>query len=177
MSAEANLAGLYPPTGQQIFEPILKWQPIPVHTVPQSEERLLSYPLGDCPRYKQLMNESKHTEEYLKVKAKYQDTIELLRIKTGLNETNVDSAWSVYDILFCESRHNMSAPDWVTPDVMEKLRVLKDFGFQVTFGVYKQQEKSRLQGGILLGENSKESSKMAAPRPETETEIDDAVIA
>lgn len=26
----------------------------------------------------------------------------------------------------------MSAPDWVTPDVMEKLKVLKDFGFQVT---------------------------------------------
>lgn len=25
----------------------------------------------------------------------------------------------------------MSAPDWVTPDVMEKLKVLKDFGFQV----------------------------------------------
>lgn len=29
----------------------------------------------------------------------------------------------------------MSAPDWVTPDVMEKLKVLKDFGFQVTVGV------------------------------------------
>lgn len=30
-----------------------------------------------------------------------------------------------------QSRHNMSAPDWVTADVMEKLKVLKDFGFQV----------------------------------------------
>uniref|UniRef100_A0A3Q1G0N7 Lysosomal acid phosphatase n=1 Tax=Acanthochromis polyacanthus TaxID=80966 RepID=A0A3Q1G0N7_9TELE len=40
MSAEANLAGLYPPSGQQIFTPSLKWQPIPVHTVPQSEERV-----------------------------------------------------------------------------------------------------------------------------------------
>lgn len=74
----------------------------------------------------------------------------------------------------------MSAPDWVTPDVMEKLRVLKDFGFQVKviygcvildfwrqrhctvmilfavsflqvmFGVYKQQDKSRLQGGMYV---------------------------
>ncbi|XP_035533544.1 lysosomal acid phosphatase-like [Morone saxatilis] len=165
MSAEANLAGLYPPTGQQIFEPILKWQPIPVHTVPQSEERLLSYPLGGCPRYKQLMNETEHTEEFLNVTATYQDIIELVRNKTSLNKTNVESVWSVYDTLFCESRHNMSAPDWVTPDVMEKLRVLKDFGFQVTFGVYKQQEKSRLQGGILLGEIVKNLSKMAVPDP------------
>uniref|UniRef100_A0A3Q2P2U5 Lysosomal acid phosphatase n=1 Tax=Fundulus heteroclitus TaxID=8078 RepID=A0A3Q2P2U5_FUNHE len=40
MSAEANLAGLYPPKGRQMFRPGLKWQPIPVHTVPQSEERV-----------------------------------------------------------------------------------------------------------------------------------------
>ncbi|XP_031147771.2 lysosomal acid phosphatase [Sander lucioperca] len=165
MSAEANLAGLYPPTGQQVFEENLQWQPIPVHTVPQSEERLLSFPLGDCPRYKQLMNETEHTEEFINVTKTYQDIIELVRTKTGLNKTDVESVWSVYDTLFCESRHNMSAPDWVTPDVMEKLRVLKDFSFQVIFGVYKQQEKSRLQGGILLGEIVKNLSKMAVPDP------------
>lgn len=33
--------------------------------------------------------------------------------------------------LFFQARHNKSAPAWVTPDVMEKLRILKDFGFQV----------------------------------------------
>ncbi|TKS66267.1 Lysosomal acid phosphatase [Collichthys lucidus] len=160
MSAEANLAGLYPPSGQQVFTPDLKWQPIPVHTVPQSEERLLSYPLRDCPRYKQLMNETEHTEEFLNVTTEYQGIIDLVKNKTGLN-TTVESVWSVYDTLFCESRHNMTPPDWVTPDVMEKLRKLKDFGFQVTFGVYKQQEKSRLQGGILLGEIVKNLSKVA----------------
>ncbi|CDQ97085.1 unnamed protein product [Oncorhynchus mykiss] len=40
MSAEANLAGLYPPNGSQVFNPTLEWQPIPVHTVPQFEERV-----------------------------------------------------------------------------------------------------------------------------------------
>ena len=46
-----------------------------------------------------------------------------------------------------QSKHNMSAPSWVTAEVMENLRKLKDFGFQIMFGVYKQQEKSRLNGG------------------------------
>ncbi|XP_031137253.1 uncharacterized protein LOC116037490 isoform X2 [Sander lucioperca] len=165
MSAEANLAGLYPPSGHQVFEENLTWQPIPVHTVSQSEERLLSFPLGDCPRYEQLMNETKRTKEFINVTNTYQDIIELVKKKTGLNEINVESVWIVYDTLFCESRHNMSTPDWVTPDVMEKLRVLNDFSIQVKFGVYKQQEKSRLQGGILLGEIVKNLSKMAVPDP------------
>ncbi|XP_071782586.1 lysosomal acid phosphatase isoform X2 [Centroberyx gerrardi] len=165
MSAEANLAGLYPPSGQQIFKTDLKWQPIPVHTVPQDQERLLSFPLGDCPRYKQLMNETEHTEEFINVTNAYKDIIEMVRNETGLNKTNVESVWSVYDTLYCESRHNLTAPDWVTPDIMEKLRILKDFGFQVIFGVHKQQEKSRLQGGLLLGEIVKNLSKMAVPDP------------
>ncbi|KAM5248161.1 lysosomal acid phosphatase isoform 3-T3 [Ctenodactylus gundi] len=39
MSAEANLAGLFPPGGTQLFNPNISWQPIPVHTVPVSEDR------------------------------------------------------------------------------------------------------------------------------------------
>lgn len=42
MSAEANLAGLYPPRGQDMFNPNISWQPIPVHTVPESGEKVSS---------------------------------------------------------------------------------------------------------------------------------------
>ncbi|KAM4537950.1 lysosomal acid phosphatase-like [Fundulus diaphanus] len=171
MSAEANLAGLYPPKGRQMFRPGLKWQPIPVHTVPQSEERLLSFPLEDCPRYKQLMNETEHTAEFLNVTTAYRDLIELVINKTGLKKASVETVWSVFDTLFCESRHNMSAPDWVTADVMDQLRFLKDFGFQIIFGVYKQQEKSRLQGGLLLGEIVKNLTKMSVPDPKQQLKL------
>ncbi|KAG7501569.1 lysosomal acid phosphatase [Solea senegalensis] len=171
MSAEANLAGLYPPSGQQVFDPNLKWQPIPVHTLPKSEEKLLSFPLDDCPRYRQLMSETEHAEEFVNMTIKYQDIIELVGDKTGLNATSVESIWSVYDTLFCESRHNMSAPDWVTPQVLQRLKVLKDFEIKAIFGVYKQLEKSRLQGGLLLGEIVKNLTKMAAPDPEQQLKL------
>ncbi|XP_035983711.1 lysosomal acid phosphatase-like [Fundulus heteroclitus] len=171
MSAEANLAGLYPPKGRQMFRPGLKWQPIPVHTVPQSEERLLSFPLGDCPRYKQLMNETEHTAEFLNVTTAYQDFMELLKSKTALKNVSVKTVWSVFDTLFCESCHNMSAPDWVTADVMDRLTFLNDFGLQFLFGVHQQQQKSRLQGGLLLGEIVKNLTKMAVPDPNQQLKL------
>ena len=41
MSAYCNLAGLYPPTGSQVWDPQIPWQPIPVHTVPRVEDKVV----------------------------------------------------------------------------------------------------------------------------------------
>ena len=49
MSALSNLAGLFPPQGDQVWEADLPWQPIPVHTLPQDEDYLLSSH-AHCPR-------------------------------------------------------------------------------------------------------------------------------
>ena len=56
MSALSNLAGLYPPQGNQIWNPDLLWQPIPIHTKPLEDDALLSSH-ADCPRFKQIYEE------------------------------------------------------------------------------------------------------------------------
>ena len=43
MSAYSNLAGLYPPVGQQIWNKDLLWQPIPVETKPASEDNVSKF--------------------------------------------------------------------------------------------------------------------------------------
>ena len=42
MSAECNLAGMYPPMGRQKWNGTnTNWQPVPVHTVPRSEDKVI----------------------------------------------------------------------------------------------------------------------------------------
>lgn len=49
-----------------------------------------------------------------------------------------------------QKRHGLTPPAWVTPNVMKTLKLLKNFGFQIMFGVYKREQKCRLQGGQIL---------------------------
>ncbi|TRY85776.1 hypothetical protein DNTS_014586 [Danionella cerebrum] len=166
MSAEANLAGMFPPNGTDEFHPGLRWQPIPVHTVPEENERLLSFPLEACPRYIQLRNETEKCDVFLNMTEKFKGFIEMVRNKTGLESASIENIWSVYDTLFCEAKHGKPPPEWVTSDVMPTLKLLKDFGFQMLFGVYKRKEKCRLQGGLLVEQIIKNLSAAAIQESE-----------
>ncbi|XP_062034999.1 prostatic acid phosphatase isoform X2 [Lepus europaeus] len=120
MSAMINLAALFPPEGPSIWNPSLLWQPIPVHTVPLSEDR---------------------------------DFIETLPTLSGFHGQDLFGIWSrVYDPLFCESVHNFTLPSWATKETMTKLRELSELSLLSLYGIHKQKEKSRLQGGVLVSE-------------------------
>ncbi|XP_004692250.1 PREDICTED: prostatic acid phosphatase [Condylura cristata] len=122
MSVMANLAGLFPPQDSSIWNPRLLWQPIPVHTVPLSEDRLLYLPFKHCPRFEELEKETLTSMEFQE---------RLLPYK-GI--------------------HNFTLPSWATEDTMTKLKELSELSLLSLYGVYKQKEKSRLQGGVLVKE-------------------------
>uniref|UniRef100_U3IDR4 acid phosphatase n=1 Tax=Anas platyrhynchos platyrhynchos TaxID=8840 RepID=U3IDR4_ANAPP len=46
--------------------------------------------------------------------------------------------------------HNYSLPVWATKDVVDKMEKLAELSLSSLFGVYKTEEKSRLQGGVLV---------------------------
>nr|DBA24881.1 TPA: hypothetical protein GDO54_012478 [Pyxicephalus adspersus] len=58
--------------------------------------------------------------------------------------------WILYDTLFCEKIHKYPLPDWATDTVMEKLLYLSEIAMDTYFGIYNQQEKSKLAGGVLV---------------------------
>ncbi|XP_063293752.1 lysosomal acid phosphatase [Pelobates fuscus] len=158
MSAEANLAGLYPPAGSQVFNPNISWQPIPVHTLPESQDHLLKYPLLPCPKYLKLQEETRLSPEYIQKTKDNKEFLQMVANETGLSDYSLESVWSISDTLFCEKTHNLSLPVWATPDVLARLSDLKDFSFRFLFGIRDRVQKARLQGGVLVGQILKNMS-------------------
>ncbi|XP_005895702.2 prostatic acid phosphatase [Bos mutus] len=153
MSAMTNLAALFPPEGISIWNPSLLWQPIPVHTVPVSEDQLLYLPFRNCPRFQELQSETLISEEFQKRLHPYKDFIEVLPKLTGYHDQDLLGIWSkVYDPLFCEGVHNFTLPSWATEDTMTKLKEISELSLLSLYGIHKQKEKSRLQGGVLINE-------------------------
>ncbi|XP_028340482.1 lysosomal acid phosphatase isoform X1 [Physeter macrocephalus] len=165
MSAEANLAGLFPPDGMQRFNPNISWQPIPIHTVPIAEDRLLKFPLGPCPRFEQLQNETRRTPEYQNESIQNAQFLDMVANETGLTDLTLETVWNVYDTLFCEQTHGLVLPPWASPQTMQRLSRLKDFSFRFLFGIYEQAEKARLQGGVLLAQIRKNLTLVATTSP------------
>nr|XP_013015432.1 prostatic acid phosphatase [Cavia porcellus] len=153
MSAMVNLAALFAPGGSSIWNPNLLWQPIPVHTVAASEDRLLYMPFKNCPRFQELESETLKSEEFQKRIQPYQDFINTLPTLSGFQGQDLFGIWSkVYDPLYCEGVHNFTLPSWATKDTMTKLRELSELCLLSLYGIHKQKEKSRLQGGVLVNE-------------------------
>jgi len=154
MSAAANLQGLFPPRGYLKFDPTLNWQPVPIHTVDQSDDYLLSSH-ANCPKFEEL-----HAQvlEGQTMKSIYLENIELFRYiskHTGLNLTDIVHLDYVYDTLLCETVHNKSLPKWTekvfpasNPGTWPaQFKALRDLSF--TVDAFTDPMK-RLKGGPFL---------------------------
>ncbi|XP_051674423.2 prostatic acid phosphatase isoform X4 [Oryctolagus cuniculus] len=118
-----------------------------------NHEQLLYLPFRNCPRFQELQSETLQSEEFQKRLQPYKDFIETLPTLSGFHGQDLFGIWSrVYDPLFCESVHNFTLPSWATKETMTKLRELSELSLLSLYGIHKQKEKSRLQGGVLVSE-------------------------
>jgi len=150
MSALSNLAGLYPPEGYWQWNTNLAWQPIPVHTVPQEEDSLLSSH-AVCPRFTQLHKEVLEESNFMKnIYKENRELFEYISKNSGENITDIVHLDYVFDTLLIESIYGMELPDW-TKKVYPggKFKELRDLSFTVdTFN----HEMKRLKGGPFVKE-------------------------
>lgn len=98
MSAQVNLAGLFIPRNNEIWNKDLLWRPVSVHSVPSSEDILLrpSY-LGRCNKYLLLyyflMSESTEAKEII---AKYGHYFPFWEKMGHRKILTIDDAFTVY---------------------------------------------------------------------------------
>jgi len=151
MSALSNLAGLFPPQGDQVWDEELPWQPIPVHTVPQDEDYLLSSH-AHCPRFAELQKEIESGDWMREIYAKNRDLFEYISLNTGENITNIVKLDYIYDSLLIESEFNLTLPSWTDQVFSVKngtFKDLRDLSFTVDT---LTEELKRLKGGPLVKE-------------------------
>ncbi|XP_012268558.2 prostatic acid phosphatase [Athalia rosae] len=147
MSAEANLAGLYPPYGNQVWDKV-KWLPIPVHTVPELEDNILAGK-KECPRYNLELKKVVNSPEMREINERNKDLYEYVTKNSGNLITSILDIERVYDTLFIEELFNFTLPEWTKSVYPEKMKPLAELSFTLEAHTKILQ---RLRSGLLIGE-------------------------
>ncbi|XP_075227290.1 prostatic acid phosphatase-like isoform X2 [Lycorma delicatula] len=130
MSAAVLLAGLFPPETDQIWSHQLIWQPIAIHSVPITKDKVIALQ-APCPKYileldRVLAELASH--ETLEDKALYNYLTE----NTGQNISTLRDVEILHDTLLIEERNGLPLPTWtrkVYPTLTREKAILSAISF------------------------------------------------
>lgn len=111
MSAEANMAGLYPPQNKQLWDKDLKWQPIPIHTIPEIEDCVLAAK-KKCAKYDKLYKELFRTPYFRNISHQLHDLYAYMSKNAGKTISDLENLEYLYNTLMIEANNNFSIPLW-----------------------------------------------------------------
>jgi len=149
MSAQANLAGMFPPTEAMRWQDNFPWQPVPVHTMPLNQDSVLG-DRAECPRAEKLLNEVMEGKEMKEILKSHSDLLDYISKHSGRPMTSVLELDYIYDTLLVETIYNKTLPEWtkaVFPGgEFERLRLM-------TFSLFTANHQlARLRGGPFIKE-------------------------
>lgn len=152
MSAASNLAGFFPAEGNQTWNVNLKWQPIPVHTVPEKLDEVLAAK-KPCPRYKNEMKKYKKSSEFKALLKKYEYLFDYLTKHTGRKVSSFEDVSRIHDTLFIEHLRNYTLPKWTkkvfVPGANNDMDWVSHFAFKIPTITT---QLARLKSGFLIRE-------------------------
>lgn len=148
MSAQANLAGFFPPQGDDVWNANVPWQPIPVHTIPEKLDDVLAAK-KPCPVYDYELKKLLKSEEFKAIDKKNMVIYKYLTMHSGKTVNSLQSVQNIYSCLHIEEIYGMKLPDWTKEVYPEKLFPISGLSFAVK--AYTPL-LARLKSGPLLKE-------------------------
>nr|CAB59935.1 acid phosphatase-1 [Drosophila subobscura] len=147
MSAQSDLAGLYEPQGDDIWNPRIDWQPVPVHTVPEKDDSILAAK-ASCPAYDYELATLEASSEFQALHVRYRELLSYLTQNSGRLVKSFIDAQYLNNTLFIEKLYNMTLPVWAEKVYgKEELTYVSNFAFSIaTF----TRSMARLKTGPLL---------------------------
>ncbi|KAK6742876.1 hypothetical protein RB195_010252 [Necator americanus] len=147
MSAQANMAGLFPPSKLEMWDAGLAWQPVPVHSIPKSIDKEL-YEDIECPTASAEFNKVWKLGVVRRMEAENEDLIQYLREHSQIVDFQFYMLWMVYDNLFCMHQHNdtQTWPSWMNVTLFNRLQKLYDASSRLK---YHTEVLRRLRGGDI----------------------------
>lgn len=101
MSALCNAAGMFPPSGEQVWEGSLNWQPVPIHTTPLNDDYLV-YQSIPCARADKLHNEYMQSWEVEVMLGRHIGLMKYLEKHSGVPVRTVNDLHLFYESLNVE---------------------------------------------------------------------------
>lgn len=105
MSAQANLAGIFPPINKEIWNNYINWQPVPVHTVPLSDDKVLGG-FKRCPVYEKAYKKLERSKLFQSIDNKLQKLYQYLTYHMGGNITTIENIFYLYNLISIQDIYN-----------------------------------------------------------------------
>ena len=145
MSALAQLSGVFPPTGEQVWNSTLLWQPIPVFTLSGESDNILRPYAAKCPALSESNYQFTKGQEFKDTSEKYKDLFATISEATG-SPVNLSNVWKYSDTTICDKAHNLSLPSWAQ-DNYEDLIWLENWDLK---SMYARKEIQPFIAGRLM---------------------------
>lgn len=101
------MAGLFPPAKEQVWKSDLRWQPIPIHTIPTQLDHIL-YEGRVCPRYQHAVRDYQASEEVKTLLREHKQLMEYLEAKSGVPMKSIRDVEGLYNTLWIENLKNLT---------------------------------------------------------------------
>ncbi|KAL2740855.1 venom acid phosphatase Acph-1-like isoform X2 [Vespula squamosa] len=162
MSLQLVLAGLYPPSKEQNWNPKLPWLGIPTHYAPERVDILLR-PQA-CPTYEAALEKVRKSKEVREKTALYANVLKYLTEKTGMEVNTLSTVYEIFNLLTAQRSMNLTLPEWCNEDMYNTMEDIVYLEYEIRSYTA---ELRRLTGGMLIRkfiENMNINGKQTNPR-------------